>query len=176
MSWQNHCHHHNLERKCKIRKRGCSSSSSSSLVRKYRFKRAILMGKRGGSSTPVPTWETTTRSVCGTMQNAEFLKQNSKVDGGKGKEVSALSARKLGATLWGIDQVPTKKKDSQINEDSKLVRRSREKSAKLPSQSAILPQHLSDPSYTPFSEVGFIFQALLFAQVVDFHATHASSI
>lgn len=121
------------------------------------------MGKRGGSSTPVPTWETTARSVCGTMQNTEFLKQNSKVDGCKGKEVSALSARKLGATLWGIDQVPSKKKDLETKNDPKLVRRNREKSSKFPSQSTSWPPHLSDPSYTPFSEVGFRFQSLQFS-------------
>ncbi|XP_015872377.1 uncharacterized protein LOC107409453 [Ziziphus jujuba] len=143
-----HYHHHNLERKCKIRKRGCSSSSSSSLVRKYRFKRAILVGKRGGSSTPVPSWETTARSLSGTMQSTE-LKQNSTsmVDNSKGKEVS-VSARKLGATLWGINQVPSKKKDME----PKQVRRGGERSAKVPSRSASLPHHLSDPSYTPFSE------------------------
>ncbi|CAL5341481.1 unnamed protein product [Camellia sinensis] len=45
---------------CKIRKRGCSSSSSS-VLQNYQFKRAILVGKPLGSrsSTPVPSWRTT---------------------------------------------------------------------------------------------------------------------
>lgn len=38
---------------CKIRKRGSSSSSSSSVVRNYRLKRAILVGKRFRSSSPL---------------------------------------------------------------------------------------------------------------------------
>lgn len=104
----------------------------------------------------MPSWETAARSLCGTMQSAE-LKQNSTsmVDGSKGKEVS-VSARKLGATLWGINQVPSKKKDMEMNKEPKQARRSGERSAKLPSQSASLPPRLSDPSYTPFSEVDFL--------------------
>ncbi|KAK4607878.1 hypothetical protein RGQ29_001623 [Quercus rubra] len=92
------------ERVCKIRKRGCSSSSSSSLVRRYRFKRAILVGKRGGSSTPFPTWKTSARSPSLAMENAEFSKVPT--SSSKGKQVS-LSARKLAATLWEINEVPS---------------------------------------------------------------------
>ncbi|XP_065629105.1 uncharacterized protein LOC111993924 [Quercus suber] len=92
------------ERVCKIRKRGCSSSSSSSLVRRYRFKRAILVGKRGGSSTPFPTWKTSARSPSLAMENAEFPKVPT--SSSKGKRVS-LSARKLAATLWEINEVPS---------------------------------------------------------------------
>ncbi|KFK23154.1 hypothetical protein AALP_AAs64104U000800 [Arabis alpina] len=66
-----------MERKrgCKIRKRGCSSSSSSSLARQNRFKRAIFAGKR-------------------TTQD----------DGGGSDQFqkSSLSARNLAATLWEI--------------------------------------------------------------------------
>ncbi|GAB2301554.1 hypothetical protein Dimus_035571 [Dionaea muscipula] len=90
---------------CKFRKRGCtsssSSSSSSSLVKNYRFKTAILVGRRAGSSTPVPTWKMTSRSpVSGMQSNGEALK--CKGSGGKGKD-SLLSARKLAATLWEIN-------------------------------------------------------------------------
>lgn len=78
--------------KCnKVRKRGSSSSSSSSsLVRNYRLKRAILVGKRGGSSTPVPTWKTSSAKGGGGGGDS------------RGKEMS-VSARKLGATLWEIN-------------------------------------------------------------------------
>lgn len=79
--------------KCnKVRKRGSSSSSSSSLVRNYRLKRAILVGKRGGSSTPVPTWKTSSVKGGGGGGGGDS----------RGKEMS-VSARKLGATLWEIN-------------------------------------------------------------------------
>lgn len=151
MSWQNH----NLEEKtgkvCKIRKRGCSSSSSSSLVRKYRFKRAILVGKRGGSSTQVPTWKTSARSPSLEMETAEFLKHpSSKTGGCRGKEAS-VSARKLAATLWEINEAPSQqvKKGLEVLKDHKREHSSRERVAKL-------SHHLSDPCRSPISEVGFI--------------------
>ncbi|XP_047328392.1 trichohyalin-like [Impatiens glandulifera] len=50
------------DRDCKIRKRGSSSSSSSSLVRNYRLKRAILAGKGFRSRSPLLL----------QSQNAEF--------------------------------------------------------------------------------------------------------
>jgi len=154
MSWQNH----NLEGKtgkvCKIRKRGCSSSSSSSLVRKYRFKRAILVGKRGGSSTQVPTWKTSARSRSRSpslaMENAEFPTSKGGGGGGRGKEVS-VSARKLAATLWEINEVPSRqeKKGLEVVKDHKKELTSRERVAKLSHQ-------LSDPCRSPISEVGFV--------------------
>lgn len=127
----------------KIRKRGCSSSSSSSLVQRYRFKRAILVGKRGGggggggggSSTPVPAWKTNTKSPALAMPAPEQSKGSltSHQCGVKAKEVS-VSARKLAATLWEINKVPSPK-DKQI---------------------------LSDPSYSPISEVGFFYSFFFF--------------
>ncbi|KAH8497830.1 hypothetical protein H0E87_016925 [Populus deltoides] len=126
---------------CKVRKRGNSSSSSSSLVQKYRFKRAILVGKRGGSTTPVPTWMTSSKSPTLAMLNAESTKCTPPQNGSKAKEVS-VSARKLAATLWEINGMPSPRVKKNL-EDKKEFR-SREKVARLP--------HLSDPSYTPFSE------------------------
>ncbi|KAL5574951.1 hypothetical protein UlMin_016650 [Ulmus minor] len=132
----------NLEStKCKIRKRNCSSSSSSSLVRKYRFKRVILMGKRGGSSTPAPMWDTSVRSPSSSAainatpnNNSECskLKQQSEE---KAKQVSVLSARKLAATLWEINQVGSKNKDLK------------DRPEKFPKQ----PSPLPDPSLAPIS-------------------------
>ncbi|XP_059627744.1 uncharacterized protein At5g41620 isoform X2 [Cornus florida] len=90
-----------MEGECKIRKRGCSSSSSSSLVQNYRLKRAILVGKRGGSSTPVPTWKMSSR----TVKNGESMKF-APIKGGDEVSVS-VSARKLAATLWEINEVPS---------------------------------------------------------------------
>lgn len=127
---------------CKVRKRGNSSSSSSSLVQKYRFKRAILVGKRGGSTTPVPTWMTSSKSPTLAMLNAESTKCTPPQNGSKAKEVS-VSARKLAATLWEINGIPSPRVKKDLEDKNEV--RSREKVARLP--------HLSDPSYTPFSEV-----------------------
>ncbi|KAF5744898.1 hypothetical protein HS088_TW07G00479 [Tripterygium wilfordii] len=113
----------------KIRKRGCSSSSSSSIVKRYRIKRAILVGLKGGSSTPVPTWKTSAQSPSFEMPNVEFTPS-------QGKEVP-VSARKLAATLWEINKIPSPKKDLE-----KIELKNKEK----------LPPHLSDPSYSPDSE------------------------
>jgi len=111
--------HQNPERKtggyCKIRKRVSSSSSSSSVVKNYRFKRAILVGKRVGSSTPVPIWKQVTmasRSPKQKLQNFEngakygrdscgIGSSNTNNNHNKGKE--GFSARKLAATLWEIN-------------------------------------------------------------------------
>lgn len=126
--------------RCKIRKRGCSSSSSSSLAQKYRFKRAILVGKRGGSSTPVPTWKVDSRSPSSALRTAESAAT-------KGKEAS-VSARKLAATLWEINDVKELRNQKESSGKERVA-----KSARL------LPPHLLDPSHSPLSEVGFHFSA-----------------
>ncbi|XP_028063856.1 uncharacterized protein LOC114267063 [Camellia sinensis] len=73
---------------CKIRKRGCSSSSSS-VLQNYQFKRAILVGKPPGSksSTPVPSWRTTAAA----SDSRKYAPSQS--GGGRSRPVSA---RKLG--------------------------------------------------------------------------------
>lgn len=134
--------HDLIERQCKIRKRGCSSSSSSSLVRRYRLKRAILVGKRAGSSTPVPTWKTSTSprspATMPKKQKGLLLQQHSK-DDGKGKEVMSVSARKLAATMWEINEVnDLKSKESKMREEEGVPQ---------------MPPKLPDPSYSPISEV-----------------------
>nr|CAN83521.1 hypothetical protein VITISV_019055 [Vitis vinifera] len=99
--------------RCKIRKRGCSSSSSSSLAHKYRFKRAILVGKRGGSSTPVPTWKVNSRSPSSALKAAESA--------AKGKEAS-VSARKLAATLWEINDVKEMRNQKESRSKERVAR------------------------------------------------------
>nr|KJB55587.1 hypothetical protein B456_009G083600 [Gossypium raimondii] len=149
MSWQPH---QNVEGKgkrvCKIRKRGCSSSSSSSLIQKYRFKRAILVQKRAGSTTPVPTWITaTTKSPSLAIPSVEFPSKGSPKNVSKTKEGS-VSARKLAATLWESNKIPS----PQAMEDLEKKDRRRKPPivAKMPHS---LPPSLSDPSYTPISEI-----------------------
>ncbi|CAN6557292.1 unnamed protein product [Malus baccata var. baccata] len=165
MSWKNHQHCHSLvvDRQCKIRKRGGgSSSSSSSLVHRYRLKRAILVGKRGGSSTPVPTWKTVSaaaaaRSPCVATMMSNGGKEDDEMatvqqqrrpaskhgggSSGKEKEVVSVSARKLAATLWEINE-----------QEQTALRKKASKVAQFPSLAGSLPPKLSDPSFTPISE------------------------
>ncbi|XP_010262928.1 PREDICTED: uncharacterized protein At5g41620-like [Nelumbo nucifera] len=138
--------------RCNIRKRGCSSSSSSSsLVKNYRIKRAILVGKRGGSSTPVPTWKMSSRSPSSLVGIAESPKYPPSHSSGKGKQ-APVSARKLAATLWEMNEIPSPRM-KDVLEVSRIRKetRSRERMASSV-QSGSLPSHLSDPSHSPVSE------------------------
>ncbi|XVF05109.1 hypothetical protein REPUB_Repub05bG0143300 [Reevesia pubescens] len=149
MSWQQHQNSEGRgKRACKIRKRGCSSSSSSSLIQKYRFKRAILVGKRAGSTTPVPTWKTaTTKSPSLAMPSAEFpIKGSPKTLVTKTKEAS-VSARKLAATLWEINTIPSPQAKEELEKKDR-----RRKASRVTKMAHTLPPNLSDPSYSPISE------------------------
>lgn len=119
-----------LGEKCKIRKRGGSSSSSSSLVQNFRLKRAILVRKRGGSSTPVPSWKMTTR--LSPLHSDQVT--------GKVKEAS-MSARKLAATLWEIDEAPSRNLKTKVDKGRK--------------ETAV--RHSTDLSQIPVSEVCAIY-------------------
>ncbi|XP_043694561.1 uncharacterized protein At5g41620-like [Telopea speciosissima] len=139
---------------CKIRKRGCSSSSSSSsLVQNYRFKRAILVGKRGGSSTPVPTWKLSSRSssVVGIIESPKYPPSQ---NGGKGK-LPPVSARKLAATLWEMNEIPSPQMKEDVSEWRRVLLKKEMKGRDRNSRSVLsgsLPPHLSDPSHSPASE------------------------
>lgn len=105
----------------KTRKRGCSSSNSScssSLVHGYRFKKAVLV------STPM--WK-------------HSPKFNDVGDDGVERPVSA---RKLAATLWGLNE----------EVDEARSKESRRRSCGGGGGSSF-PPHLSDPSHSPNSEV-----------------------
>ncbi|XP_049400878.1 uncharacterized protein At5g41620 [Solanum stenotomum] len=145
----------------KIRKRGCSSSSSaSSKVYNYRFKRAILVGKsrnglglglglglRGSrSNTPVPSWRAT------PLRNVvESPKQS--LGGGISQPVSA---RKLAATLWEMNEMPSPRMTEEDLEKKKKMMMKKEKiragHMSSGSVSGSLPPHLCDPSHSPVSE------------------------
>ncbi|KAF7804262.1 Momilactone A synthase [Senna tora] len=138
----------------KIRKRGCSSSASStsSVLQNYRFKRAILVRKRGGSSTPVPTWKLmNSRSPASTLRALESPKYPPSQTGSKAKQ-APVSARKLAATLWEMNEIPSPSV-KQGSDDRRLKKelRAREKLARS-MHSGSLPPHLSDPSHSPVSE------------------------
>ncbi|KAL6141687.1 hypothetical protein ACLB2K_059975 [Fragaria x ananassa] len=146
----------------KIRKRGCSSSasSSSSIIQNYRFKRAILVGKRGGSSTPVPTWKlmssrSPASALRGGMESPKYAaSQKGGVSKGKQSPRPPVSARKLAATLWEMNDVPSPRAKEEV--DERRMRkdiRAREKERVARSlRSGSLPPHLSDPSHSPVLE------------------------
>ncbi|KAI4370160.1 hypothetical protein MLD38_018536 [Melastoma candidum] len=143
----------------KIRKRGSSpaASSSSSIIQSYRFKRAILIGKRGGSSTPLPTWRllsSRTRSPSVGRAAAESSPKFLASPGGKGKVQVPVSARKLAATLWEMNEFPAPG-DKGESEERRLRKeeRSRERNSRRSTHSGPLPPHLSDPSHSPVSEM-----------------------
>ncbi|XP_019425234.1 PREDICTED: uncharacterized protein At5g41620 [Lupinus angustifolius] len=157
----------------KIRKRGCSSSASdtSSLINNnnYRLKRAIMVGtaKKCGSTTPVPTWK--------LMRALESPKYPPSYTGGSfhskvkqnqhhhhhhhqpQQHGAPVSARKLAATLWEMNEIPSpsmkemreegmgmmKNKKKEVRGKERVVRSIR---------SGSFPPHLSDPSHSPVSE------------------------
>lgn len=154
----------------KIRKRGCSSSasSSSSIIQNYRFKRAILVGKRGRSSTPVPTWKlmssrSPTASALRAMDSPNYA-ASSQNGAGRSKQQAPVSARKLAATLWEMNDMPSPRVREGSSDERRLRKmeimnskaRERERIARS-AHSGSLPPHLSDPSHSPVSEVGFLF-------------------
>ncbi|KAJ7976176.1 Golgin family A protein [Quillaja saponaria] len=138
----------------KIRKRGCSSSasSSSSILQNYRFKRAIVVGKRGGSSTPVPTWKLmSSRSPASALRSMESPKYQPSQSGSKAKQ-APVSARKLAATLWEMNEIPSPSIKHGLDERRlKKEIRARDRSGRS-MHSGSLPPHLSDPSHSPVSE------------------------
>ncbi|XP_004487466.1 uncharacterized protein [Cicer arietinum] len=145
------CQTKNLKEKKhnKIRKRGSTSTSSSStFTRKYRYKRAILVAKKSGYSTPSPMWKTTSMS---TNHHHNHAIKNTSLHSSKEKKELSVSARKLAATLWELnDLTPSmvKKEPMRINKD-----RDKDRVQSL-CRSVLLGPHKLDPSYssTSFSE------------------------
>ncbi|OWM79057.1 uncharacterized protein At5g41620 [Punica granatum] len=138
----------------KIRKRGCSSSasSSSSIIQNYRLKKAVLVGKRGGSSTPVPTWRLRNSRSPSVALRAVDSPQHAGSQSGRSKVQAPVSARKLAATLWEMNEIPSPRmKDGLMERRLKKESRGREK---IPRSTHLgpLPPHLSDPSHSPVSE------------------------
>lgn len=59
-----------------------------------------------------------------------------------------MSARKLGATLWEMNEMPSPRvREKMIGKEAKVRERMRSV------HSGSLPPHLSDPSHSPVSEV-----------------------
>ena len=138
-----------LNEPTKIRKRGNSSSpSSSSRIYNYRLsKRAILVRKnraglgRSRSSTPVPTWRTSA-----AVETPKYSQS--------GRSARPVSARRLAATLWEMNEMPSPKmSESDLEVRKRQQRKSgSRKGDKLlhsGSGSGYLPPHLSDPPHSP---------------------------
>ncbi|KAI3461268.1 hypothetical protein Pfo_017931 [Paulownia fortunei] len=138
-------------RKGKVRKRGCSSSSSSSLVQNYRLKRTFLVGKRGGSTTPVPMWKMMS-SESPSMENDKAFKFLAGKNAEKAKELS-VSARKLAAILWEINGLPSPGVKRETLEDKisevGVVRKERILESSILSSMEL---GLSDPFHSTVSE------------------------
>ncbi|CAJ2660215.1 unnamed protein product [Trifolium pratense] len=152
------CQTKNLKHKQnKIRKRGCSSiTSSSTFSRRYRFKKAILIGKKSGNTTPPPIWKiSTTRSPMEThhhhhhhhsTKTTPLHSSGSGLHSKEKKELS-VSARKLAATLWEFnDLTPSSLKKEPMKSNKDNVER-------LCRSVLLAPQKL-DPLFSPFSEKG----------------------
>ncbi|GER53068.1 hypothetical protein STAS_30550 [Striga asiatica] len=90
-------------RKSRVRKRVSSSSSSSALHQSCRLKRAFLVGKKAGSSTPVPRWKTMGSKLPSTENDVPVEHSMAANNGQIAKGSSTVSARKLAAALWEID-------------------------------------------------------------------------
>ncbi|CAL5383743.1 unnamed protein product [Camellia sinensis] len=124
------------------------SSSSSSVLQNYQFKRAILVGKPPGSrsSTPVSSWRTTAAA----LDSRKYVPLQS--GGGRSRPVSA---RKLAATLWEMNEVPSPRVGDNLEEKKAIKREMRVRERmEVPRSvhSGSLPPHLSDPSHSPVSE------------------------
>ncbi|ONK78053.1 uncharacterized protein A4U43_C02F13740 [Asparagus officinalis] len=114
----------------KIRKRVSSSSSaSSSLLQNNRFKRAIIIGKRGGSTTPAPNWRMNPKSPSASSKISDPSRQQGPV-----------SARKLANALWELNMIPSPEFSENFS-----ARRSKKVSKPR-------PHRLSDPLHSPDSE------------------------
>uniref|UniRef100_A0A1D1ZEA1 Uncharacterized protein At5g41620 n=1 Tax=Anthurium amnicola TaxID=1678845 RepID=A0A1D1ZEA1_9ARAE len=135
---------------CKLRKRGCSStSSSSSVLQNYSFKRAILVGRRGGPSTPFPTWRIKARSPCSKAAGASECSQFRHWHASGNEKPAPVSARKLATALWELNGIPTPQMTSERR--VKTGFRGKERMSRS-AHSGSLPPHLSDPSHSSVSE------------------------
>ncbi|KAF6172947.1 hypothetical protein GIB67_006323 [Kingdonia uniflora] len=98
----------------------------------------ILLGKRGGPSTPVPSWkffpDEEEEEVCRAQVRTITLPSTTTTS-------NTVSARKLGANLWEIEQ------QQQQQEQFPLGKMSRGRHQK--EKGFDIPTHLADPSHTP---------------------------
>ncbi|XP_051114399.1 uncharacterized protein LOC127240016 isoform X2 [Andrographis paniculata] len=126
----------------KIRKRGCSSSSSSSSrIRNHRLNKRAGKTTRpcrlGGSrsNTPVPTWRTVP-----LKSGVESPKCSQ-----SGRSTQPVSARRLAAILWGMNGNGTPSPESRNRNSDKM----KSGSKMVFKMEKMLSPRLSDPSHSP---------------------------
>lgn len=106
-------------------KGGVSGAEKEEFLGK-KLKRGILLAKRGGPCTPVPPWK---------LGGAQDSKAG-------GLTIPALSARKLGANLWEIQDLPLAKMSRGVRSRSH-----KDKALGLPST------HFANSSHSPPDQV-----------------------
>lgn len=139
----------NREKTHKRRAYYSSSSPTTSRAHSLKLKRAILVGKRGGPCTPIPTWKMSfdddndDNNALGPYRADKEEEKPLMVLNDK-----SVSARKLAANLWELQEIPrisaAMKKSAKISRDKDCGR------DRSPLQ---LPAHLSDPSHSPLPPV-----------------------
>ncbi|KAJ4908005.1 Uncharacterized protein Rs2_11663 [Raphanus sativus] len=162
------------KRGCKIRKRGGSSSSSSSLARQNRFKRAIFAGKRaaqdnGGSGTPVKSI-----SAAKTPVLLSLSPEKHHVDQ---FEKLPVSARKLAATLWEISDGgtdPALDSDRDNLRSKKPSRNRRKKPTEISSHDFL--QNSSDPISRFGPERIILHERETVQQLIEYKTTGTNSV
>lgn len=108
-----------------------------------KLKRGILLAKRGGPCTPVPPWK---------LGGAHDSNPG-------GSTIPALSARKLGANLWEIQDLPLAKMSRGVRS-----RPHKDKALELPSTHFVNPPH-SPPDQVPLTA---LLQHLMLMKVFSF--------
>ncbi|CAL9189775.1 unnamed protein product [Musa hybrid cultivar] len=136
-----------------IKKRFSSSPSSTSYMSKnYRFKRTVLVGKRKGSTTPVPLWRMNARSPCSAASFSETSLHQPSKGGAKESQIS-VSARKLANALWELNHTPSPEiiRDRHERKLPMDIMRKDRTSGSFGAGS--LSYHLSNRLHSPISEL-----------------------
>lgn len=110
------------------------------------------VGGGSRSSTPAPSWRMTpsSKSKLGVGGGAV---DSPNYDGGGGGRSRPISARKLAATLWEMNEMPSPQNlETTRRKKEKETMRVRQKSNRPVHTPGSLPPHLSDPSHSPVSE------------------------
>ncbi|KAG0453516.1 hypothetical protein HPP92_024820 [Vanilla planifolia] len=135
----------------KFRKRGFSSSSTTSLPYSSQAKRSVLIRKRNRHTKPVATSKMSMGSPCSSGRICEAQRHQISILGGRGCGTQApVSARKLANALWEMNSNPPPPKHEKLQ--GKFTKKEKSSSELLRSFEAIsLPKHLYDPSHSPIS-------------------------
>lgn len=103
-----------------------------------KLKRGVLVGKRGGPSTPSPTWRL-------GFSSSNDVTSTSSIDKDLDCSTTTVSARKLGANLWEIhSHLPL----ANMNRGGGRLRHHHHKDKGFE-----LPTHLVDPPHSPPGQV-----------------------